>query len=451
MAVSIQTKWGKRLPRKPPERQGDPPPAQRRRDEAAQPEQMMAKRRRHAPSAERLASAAGAADAHLSPRLPAASPASLALPADIPKGRDSYAEHSSESIAVRMARRLASGRTEAVLASLQDAGVFRLDDSNCHPQVQPQGLLEPRRGVQAVHGDVLVYILDTFERRGSRQADVAELRRSRSSRGTVSEGDEYVLGRTYTCAAAELTDVQYGFALNCSGRGTVTLTKAPGAATVASGASALAAALTQTAAVPAGARPMRAWEATAVKDIVPASALAHVAECAAAGEAHQTYPINRHTRPQWVLDLPLPHEFRARPHRCSTCQARSQGRGAHAGVPKLLLSSSGSSDGSGCNGAAPPKSYFAVQDADVRLAFPGVLVCKGRRQRKVFMTPHFLFELLQSFFEHLNARQVRRYLASMYAANALSATLRLERSPNSPYSLAWHLAALPGTKAPGKI
>ena len=67
------------------------------------------------------------------------------------------------------------------------------------------------------------------------------------------------------------------------------------------------------------------------------------------------------------------------------------------------------------------------------------------------MTPHFLFELLQSFFEHLNARQVRRYLASMYAANALSATLRLERSPNSPYSLAWHLAALPGTKAPGKI
>ena len=51
---------------------------------------------------------------------------------------------------------------------------------------------------------------------------------------------------------------------------------------------------------------------------------------------------------------------------------------------------------------------------------PGILTHQGPKIGQVFMSPRFLFHLLQIIAEHLNARVCRREVASLYCANALA-------------------------------
>ena len=60
------------------------------------------------------------------------------------------------------------------------------------------------------------------------------------------------------------------------------------------------------------------------------------------------------------------------------------------------------------------------------------------------MTPLFLFEVCMSFHECLNARELKRRLASLYSSHALAEQVRAEREGVAPYSLAWAVSALPG-------
>ena len=80
---------------------------------------------------------------------------------------------------------------------------------------------------------------------------------------------------------------------------------------------------------------------------------------------------------------------------------------------------------------------------DIQQAFPGVLVCRVPKGGLVYMTPVFLLHVLDSFYEHLNVRAVRRSLASLYMSNCLSFPVVLDNGENG---LGWAVAAIPKTK-----
>ena len=90
------------------------------------------------------------------------------------------------------------------------------------------------------------------------------------------------------------------------------------------------------------------------------------------------------------------------------------------------------------------KAYWVVSDGDIRREFPGAICCRTDKKATVWMTPLFLFEVCMSFHECLNARELRRRLASLYSSYALAEQVRAERAGVAPYSFAWAVAALPG-------
>ena len=76
------------------------------------------------------------------------------------------------------------------------------------------------------------------------------------------------------------------------------------------------------------------------------------------------------------------------------------------------------------------RCYWRVSNADIRREFPNAICCRGSKTDKkaeVWMTPLFLFEICMSFHECLNARELRRRLASLYSAHALAEQVRAER------------------------
>ena len=128
-----------------------------------------------------------------------------------------------------------------------------------------------------------------------------------------------------------------------------------------------------------------------VAEIQPQALRDHAAASAALGNPHGAQPrTDRVLQVRYVLDVPLPLPFDARPWRCSR---QVCGR------------------------------TFPVQDADVRRAFPGILVHKPPEQATIYMTAAFLTFVVQSFYDELNVRDVRRRILSLYAANALSLQL----------------------------
>jgi len=91
--------------------------------------------------------------------------------------------------------------------------------------------------------------------------------------------------------------------------------------------------------------------------------------------------------------------------------------------------------------------YWSVADDDnMQRAFPGVLKCSHRHYTTAWMTPLFVLETLQSFYESFNARWIRRHLTAIHSASALAFQLRMERSGTAPYSFAWALQAVPNNK-----
>ena len=119
-----------------------------------------------------------------------------------------------------------------------------------------------------------------------------------------------------------------------------------------------------------------------------------------------------------VHDIPLPIPFDARSWRCKTCGNLND----HSRVWKVQLE-------------------------DMKRAFPGVLVHKVRkadaRKQEIFMTPAFLEHLVRSFYESMNARDVRRRLTMLYMDNALALARRHDRTGMGPWSLAWYLESVP--------
>jgi hypothetical protein len=77
--------------------------------------------------------------------------------------------------------------------------------------------------------------------------------------------------------------------------------------------------------------------------IAPAACAAHVEAARAKGEQHAVSPRQDRGSIRFVLDLPLPAAFEARPYRCDTCRRSNV-----------------------------QQQSFPVTDADVRAAFPGV-------------------------------------------------------------------------------
>ena len=121
--------------------------------------------------------------------------------------------------------------------------------------------------------------------------------------------------------------------------------------------------------------------------IIPQELAMHLQECEARGEQHLPVPRFDQKGVGYVLDLPLPVPFDMRGYRCRTCSVIRT---------------------------------YSVRVSDVRTAFPGVLVHRPRRTGRVlFMTPRFLVHTVLSFYDSLNARELKRKLVEYYSANAL--------------------------------
>ncbi len=99
------------------------------------------------------------------------------------------------------------------------------------------------------------------------------------------------------------------------------------------------------------------------------------------------------------------------------------------------------------HGADDEPAYFAVTDEDVKREFPNTLITRTAKGRKVYMTPLFVLEMLQSFYADLNARHVRRHMCALVASHTLSMASAAHQSSQVPYSMAWQLTAMPSNKA----
>ena len=171
-----------------------------------------------------------------------------------------------------------------------------------------------------------------------------------------------------------------------------------------------------------------------------------------------------------ILDVPLPMRFVCQSYRCRTCESARQTtdsddelllrpRSSTDSDYELLLRSRSSTDSDDdrplghylaqldVQPCVPP-TYRAVSDDDVRQAFPGALVCRPPRCKAVWMTPLFVLELCQAFYENLRARQLRLHIAPLYSSDALAEQLRLAHDGLAPYSFTWALAAIPDNDYP---
>ena len=101
---------------------------------------------------------------------------------------------------------------------------------------------------------------------------------------------------------------------------------------------------------------------------------------------HMTCPRVDKIKRIILLDVPLPREVDITPHRCWTCVSSGE------------------------------YQYFAVSVADLQDQL-GVLHWTAPKLGQVFFTRRFLLYLLQSLYEKLNLRAVRRGVVELYTAN----------------------------------
>ena len=318
-----------------------------------------------------------------------------------------------------MAARLRRGRTPAIFAALRDTRLMHVDDVDSPLTLTGDG---PRRGAQAQHDGREVLIVDTYTSHGVAKSDVVDIVQKPKKRNA---DETFELGEFRTADAQDLHDIGYRYNMEVK-RARLLLRRryasendSPDDAVrhISDLHTALQQCQVFEKTVPAGAWRSSVADAEGVRAVVPGAALAHVAERAALGERHHTLPESgRHTGPHFVLSLPQPIEIDLRPHRCRQCR--------------------GTSD----------SCYYTVQDDDIRREFPGVLIHKTPKQAPIYMTAAFLFELCHQFYCELNARQVKRQVASLYSANALAAAISMEKRGAAPYSLAWQLQAVPKCK-----
>ena len=360
---------------------------------------------------------------------PAAPQGDAGQPSGLREGAAQLAAPSQGQDPTSLARRLACGRTAEVLSRLRTLHLFALDAVEDGPRVTP-GELKPRRGLQATRGNEDVFILDTFTNRQADFADVSALV------AFEDDPDLFALKPVISCPFAELSRVRFEFQLDLKRGRRAVARRVPAAELSFTGVSvreAAAAALQLREPAPAA---RLLTEGSQVRAVIPQAAEDHARQL----PGHCAYPINRNTEPHFVLDLPLPAEYDARPHRCSACQ-HARARAGAADAIDLLSGEEGEAR------AGAPRSYFPVLPSDVVSSHEGAVhLPAGKRHGDVFFTAPFLFEVLQMFYETLNVRQVRRQLVGLYAANTLAESQRLCDRGLGPYSTAWYLTACPGSE-----
>lgn len=93
------------------------------------------------------------------------------------------------------------------------------------------------------------------------------------------------------------------------------------------------------------------------------------------------------------------------------------------------------------------KWYWTVTDEDIRREFPCVLIHHTSRVGAVCMTARFVLEACLAFYDTLNARAVRRQIATIYSSRLLDDAMRSLREGHAPYQLAWQMSAVPKAEA----
>lgn len=306
---------------------------------------------------------------------------------------------------------MAAGRTPEVLLALQNLNLFRFDAVDSFPA--PLGALRPQRGLSADWRGVPVYILDVFLRRKLPQADIALVQSSQASRHSTPC---YTLGQLRTVAFGELTHVRLDFqVLRVSGSSVVLHRKKQQTDRHALEAVEATAQVLEVADIstPLDGGPTRTQQVT------PAAAVQH-----ADLFNHKVGPWGR-TRlhgPVWIWDVPYPFALHCRPWRCHSCKRLG------SDAPDAL-------------------QYFPVKPQDIVAARPGLLRQKCEKQKEHWFTPRFVLEASLIFYETLNAKQVRRQLASIWSSNALHLALRLESRGIAPWTLARQCANMPKSAA----
>ena len=142
--------------------------------------------------------------------------------------------------------------------------------------------------------------------------------------------------------------------------------------------------------------------------------------------------LPRNQNPHFILDMPFPKEFSAKPWRCITCKNLEQPLEARHPMIKLKGFTTESLG-----------QYFTVKDSDIQRAFPEAIVMRVPNQAPVFFTARFFWELCKHFYETFNARETRRRLSRWYQGIALHASVQMHFRGQAPYSLCWQVTALP--------
>jgi hypothetical protein len=348
-------------------------------------------------------------------RRPAAAPVETHEQQSLPSkcDRASVEKFSDHVGTARLADRFKCGRTSENLLSILHCNPFIPMSCDGHPAVHRASCAA--RGLTATLEGRPVFIVDTLLRFNEPCADVGFLTQSDTDHSGVAT---FLLGRLTTVKAACLEHVRFEFVVMKATGSTLLLSRS----SVCEPKSAVAV--------------LGYCDASDVHvpvekfgqkiDIVPAAATAHTAKYGNTSAPHRTVPVNRHADPQWVLDIPISHQFGARPHRCTTCQ-----------------NSATEASRVECGEA----SYFPVTDEDVKRTFPHAIVVTPPRKKTYYMTVRYLMEMLLLFWACLNARAVRRSMVSIVSANVLAFQQWMHGAGLSPYTIAWQISAVPSSQA----
>ncbi|CAK9046735.1 unnamed protein product [Durusdinium trenchii] len=309
-----------------------------------------------------------------------------------------------------LAKRLACGRTAAVLQRILQFNPFKIDEED---EIPPFRGGAPCRGMTANLPDgSMVFIVDTFLRRGVLHADIAMVKSSSAGAGRFS------LGRLSTVKADALSSVRVELIVaDVRGRD-VRLRRDARQQNVE---------MLQLA-LPAVCPPVSEPRISNGNVIVgPLAATEHTARFGTSGCPHQTVPREERVWSGWILDIPSSVPFVAEPRRCASCR--------YSAVSEI-----------------DDKDYFPVLAQDVLRAFPHAVVVDCPRQKRQFMSRRYLFEIALQFYASLNCKEVRRQLMAIAVTQALSADMvwRAYATPKSQ-ALRWIVMKVFGKTMQGMV
>ncbi|CAL1158597.1 unnamed protein product [Cladocopium goreaui] len=274
----------------------------------------------------------------------------------------------------QLAGRLACGRTSSVLLSILGTHPFKRSAPESLPTLTSNA---PCRRMTATLQGSMVFVLDTFTRRGKLHADIANVRRRADQ--------DWTLGSISTVKADCLTDFRVELVVTAVSGTQVRLERLCSTQ--------LGGALTLVPALPTAAVQQPIDTAHPDAHVFPAAAQAH-----AERHGHKIIPMRDRAGTEVILDIPNCKSFTHCPYRCLTCKQNSKASNSEP-------------------------SYFNFTDEDVRQTFPHLCIVRTPKEKKHYMTKRYLLEVLLQFYCKLNCREVRRSLMDICCANSLQANL----------------------------